>query len=240
MAPVVVVLLIVLVVGIFIAGAILAARAERQRRAGLRAVARKRDFDYDEAGGDPDIDPYCHFELFSQGDDRQLSNTFTGELLAHGRRLAAIGGDHHWETTSGSGSDRKTTSHDCSYLIVRLPVAATPDLAIRREGLLDKIAGVLGFDDIDFESEEFSRRFHVESSDKRFAWDVFHPRMLELFLGGQELAIMVHEGHALFLDGEQCWSPQEFDRCLDFAQRFFQLWPEHLLVALETKASGGK
>jgi hypothetical protein len=218
--------------------AVFHARAERLRRAGLRACARARDWDYDEAGGDPDLDPYSHFEVFQQGEDRRLSNTLTGELTAHGRRLAGIGGDHHYEVTTGTGQDRSTTEYDFSYLIVRLPVATTPDLLIRREGLLDKLAGAFGFDDIDFESAEFSRRFHVQSADKRFAYDVVHPRMIELFLASELPVIRIHEGHVLFGDGDAGarWDPATFGRNLDLAQRFFELWPEHLLIALEARA----
>ena len=68
------------------------------------------------------------------------------------------------------------------------PFRNVPDLLIRPEGFFDKVAGAFGFDDIDFESEEFSRAFFVKSSDKRFAYDVLHPRMLELLMAERNAA----------------------------------------------------
>ena len=47
------------------------------------------------------------------------------------------------------------------------------------EGLFDKLAGFVGFADINFESEEFSKRFHVKSDDKQFAYALIHPQMME-------------------------------------------------------------
>jgi hypothetical protein len=39
------------------------------------------------------------------------------------------------------------------------PPWPSPTLLVRPEGLLDKLAGIVGVDDIDFESSEFSKRF---------------------------------------------------------------------------------
>ena len=56
------------------------------------------------------------------------------------------------------------------------------------------------FDDIDFESDEFSRKFYVQSSDRKFAYDVLHPRMMEFLLQTTPPMIDV-EGGALCLSG---------------------------------------
>ena len=36
--------------------------------------------------------------------------------------------------------------------------------------------------DIRFESEDFSRKYHVTSADRRFAYDLIHPRMMEYLM----------------------------------------------------------
>ena len=36
--------------------------------------------------------------------------------------------------------------------------------------------------EIDLDNLEFSRKYNVRCRDKKFAYDVFHPRMMELFL----------------------------------------------------------
>ena len=36
--------------------------------------------------------------------------------------------------------------------------------------------------EIDLDNLEFSKKFHVRCKDKKFAYDIFHPRMMEIFL----------------------------------------------------------
>ena len=83
-----------------------------------------------------------------------------------GRPYPVKMGDFNYKVTRSTGKGSNTTTYRLSYLILHLPFALTPDLLIRREGVFDKIAGAIGFDDIDFESAEFSRRFYVKSSDR--------------------------------------------------------------------------
>ena len=64
-----------------------------------------------------------------------------------------------------SGKSTQTHTYRFSYLIAHVPFAGVPALLNRREGMFDKIAGAFGFDDIDYESAEFSRRFQVKSAD---------------------------------------------------------------------------
>ena len=59
-----------------------------------------------------------------------------------------------------------------------------------------KVAQAVGFDDIDFESHEFSRSYCVRSASKRFAYDVCHGRMIEYLLANPDLTLEI-EGHAL-------------------------------------------
>ncbi len=53
---------------------------------------------------------------------------------------------------------------------------------IRPEHLFHKLSAAFGWDDIDFESAEFSRRYYVKSPDKRWAYDVIHARVMEMLL----------------------------------------------------------
>jgi hypothetical protein len=62
-------------------------------------------------------------------------------------------------------------------------------LFVRPEGIWDKITEFIGFDDIDFESAEFSRKFYVKAEDKRWAYDVIHPRVMEFLLAAPRFPI---------------------------------------------------
>ena len=145
-------------------------------------------------------------------------------------------GDFTYKVTTHSGKSSSTRTYRFSYLIVHLPFGRVPDLLIRREGLFDKLAGAFGFDDIDFESAEFSRRFFVKSTDKRFAYDVIHPRMMEFLLAGEPPAIDIEYGRCCLSNGRRRWEPHEFKGRVDWIRRFFDHWPDHLTANLESTA----
>jgi hypothetical protein len=143
-------------------------------------------------------------------------------------------GDYHYVTTSRDKDGKTTThTHHFSYLLVHLPFQQTPGLFIRPEGFFDKIKRAMGFDDIDFESAEFSKRFYVTSTDKRFAYDVIHPAMMEFLLDRDPPAIDVEQGCCCLGAGNETWTAEEFRANLACAQRFFELWPKHLTSTLE-------
>jgi len=132
----------------------------------------------------------------------------------------------------GVKPDGSDAVNELSYLILDLPFARTPDLLIRREGVFDRLAGVLGFDDIDFESEEFSRAFYVKSSDKKFAYDVVHPRMMEWLLAKEVPMIDIEQGRCCVAQDRVRWEPQEFKRWLRRMDEFFDQWPDYLTSQL--------
>lgn len=70
-------------------------------------------------------------------------------------------------------------------------------LLVRAESVLDKLAEVVGFDDIDFESGEFSRRFHVQAEDRRWAFDVLHQATMEFLLASPVFALDFQPGAVL-------------------------------------------
>lgn len=76
--------------------------------------------------------------------------------------------------------------------------AGFPELRITRQNFLLRIAEAFGYEDIHFESAEFSRVFCVRSKDKRFAYDVCNPQMIEYLLTNRDLGIEI-EGPALAL-----------------------------------------
>lgn len=88
-----------------------------------------------------------------------------------------------WETRVVTRNGRTRTvryeeTHWRRYLVLEIGVQF-PRLFLRAEGMLDKLAGFVGFDDIDFESEEFSKRYFCKSDNRQFAYAVIHPQMME-------------------------------------------------------------
>jgi hypothetical protein len=61
----------------------------------------------------------------------------------------------------------------------------------QRRKFFSTIGQFIGFEDIDFESAEFSREFCVRSKDKRFAHDVCNTRMIEYLLANRDLHVEI-------------------------------------------------
>jgi hypothetical protein len=181
----VVVILVVLVVGVVIYLSVKAAQAyaerERQRLAGLSRWGPANGFRF--SPGDPwNLDGrYLGTADIGGGHDRYAFETLTRESPVP----AALFRYHFktWETRTVTRNGRTYTeryeeTHWRRYLIVELG-APLPHLFLRPEGLFDRLAGFIGFDDIDFESEEFSKRYFCKSEDRQFAYAVIHPQMME-------------------------------------------------------------
>lgn len=206
---------------------------EKRRREELGALAQQLGWRFSPERDRSHDDQYAHFDLFRRGHGRYAYNTLVGEIAVEGRSFPAKMGDFRYKVTSGSGKNRSTRTYNFSYLILHVPLQQFPDLLIRPEGMFDKLAGAFGFDDIDFESAEFSRQFYVSSTDKRFAYDILHPQMMEFLLKTQPPAIDLEDGRCCLSDGSQRWNAAKFRQMLDWSQHFFQLWPRHVIRELE-------
>jgi hypothetical protein len=62
-------------------------------------------------------------------------------------------------------------------------------LRISPETAASKLAQALGYEDIDFDSVEFSDAFCVRSPDRKFAYDVCHPRMMTYLLRQRNMIV---------------------------------------------------
>jgi len=236
MEPVLVIVIIVAVIAIGLVAGYFAWKAEKQRREALLALARELGWRFDASKDRRHDDEYAHFEIFRKGHSRCAYNTLQGVWSIDGREYPAKMGDFVYRVTQSNGKTTTTHTYRFSYLILHLPYPHVPDLLIRREGVLDKLAGMIGFDDIDFESSEFSRRFLVKSPDKRFAYDVIDPRMMEFLLQSDPPLIDIEHGRLCISDAKTRWKPHEFRDRLAFADAFFSRWPEHLVASLEGRA----
>jgi hypothetical protein len=227
-------ILIPIGIALVAAFAYLAWLAEKKRRVALAALAARIGWRFDPRRDRDHDDEYAHFEIFRRGHSRAAHNTLTGDVEIGGRRSPAKMGDFVYKVTTSTGKSTQTKTYRFSYLILHLPYAGVPDLLIRHESIFDKIAGAFGFDDIDFESAEFSRRFCVKSPDKRFAYDVIHPRMMEFLLAGEAATIDIEYGRCCLSDGRRRWAPGQFEANLAWIGQFFDHWPDHVKAQLES------
>jgi hypothetical protein len=226
MEPGLIVLLGILGIAVIGAIAYFSWLAEKKRREALFALAVSLGCEY--SIEDPLNIPslLSNIKLFTQGHSREAKNVIRGKVA--GRDVLAF--DFKYETTETSTDSKgHTTTRDVDHWFsaclhpLECPL---PYLMIRPEGFLDKVAGFFGFEDIDFESDEFSRKFQVKSDDRKFAYDVCHPRMMEWLLANRGWHIEFISGYMVLTTGEQTWTPESFRAAIDFTTTFLNQIPQ--------------
>ena len=225
---VIVSVLVLCFVVVFIVRQVLASR----RRDELREFARRRGFTYQRWSGTRHDALYQEFEIFRRGTERRPSNTITGTVECSGFQCSLVMGDYQYVIERGTGEDRSRKQYSFSYLIAESPWRDSPDLLIRPEGLVDRFKALVGCDDIDFESEAFSRKFYVSSSDRRFAYDLLDPRMIEFFMETRPPLIDFEHGRICISPLDKLWTTAEFRTEVDWIVEFFNRWPDHLIRSL--------
>jgi hypothetical protein len=218
-------LVFVAVFAIVIIAAIYNAIAQSKRREGLFELAQRLKLNF-EAGQDFGIPGRFGFlKQLEQGDNRYATNVLSGtyqqnEILAF---------DYHYETHStDSKGHRQTQDYWFSFFILTLP-AVFPDLTIRRENFLTKIAEVFGYQDIQFESAEFSKAFNVRCPDKKFAYDVCNAQMMEYLLANRDLSIEI-ENEVIALAFSTRLSVEQFEFNLQRLVEIRSRLPEYLFT----------
>jgi hypothetical protein len=179
-----VVLVFVLGVGLVVALAVRGHRRERMRSEALRSLAADHGWTYAERD-----DAWCEaFDglPFGTGHNRQARNVVTGSH--RGRSLVLFDYVYYTtETDRDAQGNTRTREVPHAHAVVGIGVGAdVPRLSVAPEGFFGRAIGKLLGNDIELESEEFNRAFRVRSDDRRFAYDVLHPRLMEYLLTVRE------------------------------------------------------
>ena len=167
-------------------GAIYGVIQARKRREGLFELAQRLGLDFSPAEDREIADRYGFLKELAEGENRYACNVLSGTY----QQNQVLAFDYHYETYTEGKGGRQTHHHWFSFFILTLP-AVFPDLTIRRENFLTKVAEAFGYQDIKFESAEFSRAFCVRSPDKKFAYDVCNAQMMEYLLANRDLSIEI-------------------------------------------------
>lgn len=180
------ILFIVGFVIVAIGGAIYSAIAARKRREGLAELALRLNLNFAPDNDYELAERFRFLKNLAQGDNRYAYNVLSGRF----QNDDVLAFDYHYQITTYDKHGRHTTHYRFSFFILTL-TAAFPDLTIRRENFFTKVAEVFGYQDIKFESAEFSRAFCVRSPDKKFAYDVCNAKMMEYLLANRDLSIEI-------------------------------------------------
>jgi hypothetical protein len=179
---------------LFVAIIVYSSIAARKRREELTALAGRLGFTLCPENDSELPRRFGFLDQLAQGSNRYAFNVLSGNY----RENDVLVFDYHYETHStDSKGNPQTQHHYFSFFILTLPTSF-PELRITREGIFSKIAQAFGYEDIDFESAEFSRTFCVRSKDKKFAYDVCNTSMMEYLLANRDLSVEI-ENTALAL-----------------------------------------
>jgi hypothetical protein len=153
-----------------------------------------------------------------RGHSRYASNILMGDYRGH----PVVFFDFHYTTGSG-----KSQQHHCESFFILRQDKAFPELRIYPETLFSRLGQMMGFEDIDFESLEFSKAFVVKSRDKKFAYDICHPRMMEYLLGHRSLSLEI-EDRFVALGCNRRLKPEQCPERLDVLVGVRELFPRYL------------
>jgi len=196
------VLLVFLVIGIAVIGFIQA----KKRREAMAAYALSRGWRYEP--DQPLLVDRFQGPPFGIGHGRSATNAVYGQH--DGRDFVSF--DYQYKTTSGSGKNRRTTTHTFSVVALSMGVSL-PSLRVDPENFLERVVGRVTNTDIELELEDFNRAFTVSCPDRKFASDVLHPQMMEFLLQHRGLGWRFERDSMLMVSGFRR-SVQEIDGTL--------------------------
>ncbi|MEM8835039.1 MAG: hypothetical protein AAGD00_04380 [Planctomycetota bacterium] len=148
-------------------------QAEKKRREAMLAWAHAGGWEYDpgkrrgQFSYNLDICKRGHSRYSRYSARRSFESTIPG--LEHDTVVELC--EYHYAVTRNSGKNSSTQHYyfTCGRLTPGIDLG---HLVIRDEHWGDRFAGAIGFDDIDFEDPDFSKRFHVSAASRQDAYDL--------------------------------------------------------------------
>ncbi|NQT17941.1 MAG: hypothetical protein HQ582_34635 [Planctomycetes bacterium] len=202
---------IVIVVGVMMR------RLKKKRRRKLRRVAKSMNFSFtlDGRGGVPKSVDALY--LFNQGHSHRFRNVMRGK--ANGIDVAIF--DYGY--VIGIGDHAST--YDQTVILFLSPSLSLPAFSLRPEEFFDKIASVLGYEDIDFGTHpEFSKRYLLKAEDENMVRKVFTDDVLEFYTKNEELHTEGTGDHLVFYRPDENVEPEEIQQFMEEGFGVFALF----------------
>lgn len=193
---------------------------EEKRRQDLGSLARKLQLKFNPKADFKLAEKFSFLSWLRRGDVRYAYNAFQGNHLGYPVTFF----DYHFATSGGN----KGLDYYWSAFVVEMG-ANFPDLLISHETMESRFAELLGESHITFESAAFSRAFRVRSTDKKFAYEVCHPKLMEYLMANQDLTIEIsRSGLALLF--EDWLRPEKIEANLSRLIEIRKLVPGYLFA----------
>ena len=150
---------------------------QQKRYAALANIAASVGFVFTRGDADRLVD--TPFDLFHRGSKRTVDCEIGG--VHNGLNMRIF--DYKYYVNNGkNGQWYKFT---CGMTMIP---AACPPLHIAHQGFFASIENLLGGHDIEFESDDFNKRFRVKCADQKFAFSLIDGQMMEWLLGAENFS----------------------------------------------------
>lgn len=212
--PLLIVIVVIAMVWVGIAGW----KAEQRRREEFGIWAAKQGWTYRPERDKRIRHEYGFLDRLQIGHSRTATNVLRGQWESY--PAAAF----NFRYKTGSGKNETTHWFGAAVIHIERPF---PELRLHPENFLSRIGQSMGFDDIDFESVDFSNAFTVRSKDRKLAFDFCHTGMMEYLLQNRATAIEL-EGNSLAFFVERQLEPKHLDSMFQHLAEIRRLMPEYL------------
>jgi hypothetical protein len=207
------IIIVVFVVGgiaLVVGGIIAAIWMEKKRLQAMQILATELGLEFFPLGNDQIWPTVSDFALFGQGRDRKVTKL----IVAATEELSIAIFDYQY--TVGSGKQVQT--HHQSVVSLESAQLKLPKFVMRPESMLDRIGGMLGQQDIDFEGhDDFSRKFVLAGPDEESIRKYFRPELLSFFVQHPDLCVEANFDRLIFYRRGKRVSPVEVKNALALA-----------------------
>lgn len=195
---------------------VLSARTTRKRTERMQAAAKALGLPFS-AEGDPQwIQHLSQFHLFSQGRAKRIRN------MIHGKTEELELSIFDYQYTTGSGKHAHTSIQ--SVICFQSPLLQLPDFVMRPESVFDRIGGVFGYRDFDFDTHPaFSRTFVLRGNDEQRIRSVFAPEVLEHFEGHTGVCVEASGPRLIYYRSGRKTAPEQASSFLEEGFAVFAL-----------------
>lgn len=160
---------------------------------------------------------------FEKGHSRKASHAL---LFPNEDRLRLTAFDYEYKITTSNGKSTQTTTYPFRVLIGEVPMHLPP-LELEPEHVGHRIAERFGMREIEFELDEFNRKYFVRCSDREGAFALLNQQMMEHLLRAHPFRVVCAGPHFLLAEsGKQ--TAADIERMANAARGFLEHVPEYL------------
>ncbi len=180
---------------------------EKKRSEALENIANSLNFSFKRKCDNSLILNHDHFDLFTKGRAKKVSNLMTGSSGDMNISIA------DYKYTVGSG--KNSTTYSQTILIVESAHLNLPPFTLSPENIFHKIGGIFGYKDIDFTSNpKFSKQYLLRGEDEDSIRETFNDEVLEFYEKDKTLNTEGNSNEFIYYRASKRISPKEIQAFL--------------------------